>query len=209
MMNKHSRFLLLSVLVVVTALHLLYLLHRRAFLEDGIIENIQALLLLVAAVSAGIHSTRTAWKDYAWLYRGVAIATFILLLEELSYGQRIIGFATPAFMKTANMQGEFNLHNLGYGLVDRVVMGTIGIGSATVLVLRFLERPFILEPRVVPRVGSAVYVMLMVLAVYYYASGVLIFAVRVFPAHALYMELHEVLLYWVLVVLLNTPPSEL
>ncbi len=35
-----------------------------------------------------------------------------IALEEVSYGQRIFGFGTPAFLNALNTQGEFNLHNL-------------------------------------------------------------------------------------------------
>lgn len=32
--------------------------------------------------------------------------------EEINWGQRIIGFETPAFLANPNIQGEFNLHNI-------------------------------------------------------------------------------------------------
>ena len=32
--------------------------------------------------------------------------------EEISWGQRILGFATPESMADVNRQGEFNIHNL-------------------------------------------------------------------------------------------------
>ena len=41
-----------------------------------------------------------------------------VIMEEISWGQRIIGFSTPEFFKLHNLQGEANLHNLITGPVD-------------------------------------------------------------------------------------------
>lgn len=48
---------------------------------------------------------------------GLAIAAgfaglfFVMAMEEVSWMQRVFGFATPGTMAEANWQGEFNLHN--------------------------------------------------------------------------------------------------
>ena len=39
---------------------------------------------------------------------------FVLVGEEISWGQRIFGFATPEGMEEKNIQGEFNLHNMDF-----------------------------------------------------------------------------------------------
>lgn len=42
----------------------------------------------------------------------LAIGVFFVALEEISWGQRIVGFGTPTLMTDYNLQGETNVHNL-------------------------------------------------------------------------------------------------
>jgi len=42
----------------------------------------------------------------------LALGTFLVAMEEISWGQRILGIASPAFFAESNLQGEINLHNL-------------------------------------------------------------------------------------------------
>ena len=46
---------------------------------------------------------------FLWL---LALALLVMFGEEISWGQRIFAFATPDWMRQANIQREFNLHNL-------------------------------------------------------------------------------------------------
>ncbi len=45
-------------------------------------------------------------------YLLLAIVFFVGGGEEISWGQRLIGFVTPAEVKNSNVQQEFNIHNL-------------------------------------------------------------------------------------------------
>jgi hypothetical protein len=45
-------------------------------------------------------------------YALVTAGLFVLGGEEISWGQRIVGFHTPASLSEFNRQGEFNFHNL-------------------------------------------------------------------------------------------------
>jgi tetratricopeptide (TPR) repeat protein len=38
-------------------------------------------------------------------------------MEEISWGQRVFGWSTPAFLKERNLQGEINIHNIFVGPV--------------------------------------------------------------------------------------------
>ena len=40
--------------------------------------------------------------------------------EEISWGQRIFGFATPEFLLPLNQQQEFNVHNISYATFDGI-----------------------------------------------------------------------------------------
>lgn len=53
---------------------------------------------------------------------GLALLFFVCAGEEISWGQRLIGFGTPDFMDDANEQGEFNLHNLGFTSLRPIVI---------------------------------------------------------------------------------------
>ena len=46
------------------------------------------------------------------VYLGLAALFFFGAGEEISWGQRILGFQTPAAVSQVNQQDEFNLHNL-------------------------------------------------------------------------------------------------
>lgn len=48
----------------------------------------------------------------------LAIACLYVVMEEISWGQRIIGFETPDILQRHNLQKEANLHNLLTGPVD-------------------------------------------------------------------------------------------
>jgi len=42
----------------------------------------------------------------------LGLGTFFVAMEEISWGQRILGFHSPAFFTQRNLQGETTLHNL-------------------------------------------------------------------------------------------------
>ena len=74
-------------------------------------ENLTAALFLLAGVLLFLTAAaeRSSWR------RGVYILGGIVLVfaagEEISWGQRIFGFATPDFLIGVNRQHEFNVHN--------------------------------------------------------------------------------------------------
>ena len=84
--------------------------------EDGVFESMTAILLFLAAILF-FRSTRMAGR------KGQAIPIRLLLgslglfclffcMEEISWGQRILGWETPEWAKNINSQQETNLHNL-------------------------------------------------------------------------------------------------
>lgn len=83
--------------------------------EDGHVEDMQALLYL----SAGLLGVLTAWMAYQvkrWRLVGLmvifAVGCGFVAGEEVSWGQRFLGYETPAAIAERNMQEEFTLHNL-------------------------------------------------------------------------------------------------
>jgi hypothetical protein len=60
--------------------------------------------------------------------------------EEISWGQRILGFGTPEIMRDTNQQGEFNIHNLG--IIHAYKDGLLTIAIFVWGVLLPLAKPF-------------------------------------------------------------------
>jgi len=78
--------------------------------EDGLIENSSALNWLLAAVVMFILFGRQ--RNIWFLLLGLLF--FVCFGEEISWGQRLLGFSGPEFIRANNFQGEFNLHNLNF-----------------------------------------------------------------------------------------------
>ncbi|MHC6594069.1 hypothetical protein [Arthrobacter sp. C152] len=55
---------------------------------------------------------RRGQKGMAVLYAVIAVGVVFLAGEEISWGQRIFGWQTPAGMESINRQDETNLHNI-------------------------------------------------------------------------------------------------
>lgn len=53
-----------------------------------------------------------------WFFVLLAAVSFYVFMEEISWGQRIIGFDTPKFFHANSYQDEANIHNLLTGPVD-------------------------------------------------------------------------------------------
>jgi hypothetical protein len=84
--------------------------------EDGPIEYVGAIFYFLAAltmVAAFVHARSKSGKSanrsvYLLL---LAVFFFVCFGEEISWGQRVIGWSTPESLKALNAQGETNLHN--------------------------------------------------------------------------------------------------
>lgn len=103
--------------------------------EGGLSEYGTALLYLLMPVFA--YPMAKAFKRrnqrlMAWLYYLIVAAAFFVGMEELSWGQKLIGFEEPEFISRHNVQSEFTLHNLSFyqnHLSDYVFMIVGLIGS--------------------------------------------------------------------------------
>ncbi len=121
--------------------------------EDHLVEWVQFLVLVgTASYAVRLHvSLRRAaglglgsWgKPALWLSALAACGFFLLAGEEISWGQRVFGLATPAELERMNGQGELNVHNLR-GLRP-YLNGLMIVGSTGLLLLS------VVRPRWVPR----------------------------------------------------------
>jgi hypothetical protein len=87
--------------------------------EDMIYETLSPIYLGVTAVMFGIAFYRSRdrfrLKPYGLLklcFLGFTAVFFLATMEEISWGQRIFNFGTPAAVDKVNVQHEFTFHNL-------------------------------------------------------------------------------------------------
>jgi hypothetical protein len=88
---------------------------RKAWLvrEDGPVEVAQVLVLLGAAGIVLGRAGRLAGASFERLAFGLfGFGLLAVAGEEISWGQRLLGWETPTAWKQLNYQGETNLHNV-------------------------------------------------------------------------------------------------
>lgn len=115
--------LLISLAIVLNQSFTIALLDKSAFefifaVEDGPIEYGTALLLAFAAIP--LFAFANGFRKHSNLPKMTLMIVYgvIFLLaagEEISWGQRIIGWETTEFFTANNFQNETNLHNLVAG----------------------------------------------------------------------------------------------
>lgn len=95
--------------------------------EDGYAEYLTAFFLLGLAVISLNKGLRLSANKVRYSYFFIAFLFFFGFGEEISWGQRLIGYGTPEPLEEVNAQDEFNLHNLKInGLnINRIIFGTI------------------------------------------------------------------------------------
>lgn len=102
--------------------------------EDGVMEWLSVVLLIIGCgffVAIAGRELRGRARPRRWLHLiaalGFALLFFLMFMEEISWGQRIIGFATPEQIAAQNWQGEFNLHNFQTDLSELAFYFATGI----------------------------------------------------------------------------------
>ncbi|NNU80389.1 hypothetical protein HMH01_08030 [Halovulum dunhuangense] len=96
-------------------------------LEDGPVEYATALLFVIAAGLAFAASRRGPGGRYALMHLALALGFLVCAGEEISWGQRLLDYSTPATLDALNAQGEFNLHNsFGYS-ADHIFMAGVAL----------------------------------------------------------------------------------
>lgn len=104
----------LTCLYVYAMLHAAF--YLTYFFEDGPIEDLTAVLyfgsvVVYGAALLGYMRLPDRLLPIAAIFLLCALAALLIGLEEISYGQRIFGWATPAAF-AGNLQHESNVHNL-------------------------------------------------------------------------------------------------
>lgn len=133
--------------------------------EDSIIEWAQFACLLGIVLGSGTVTVIAARRRVPWvalLFGAITLAALFVTGEEISWGQRIFGWATPEILSESNRQNESNIHNIipiqrAFGIAE-LLAGAYGLLVPLVLVAA--PRRWRLPPRaylVVPSLalGSA------------------------------------------------------
>jgi hypothetical protein len=102
--------------------------------EDSVLEWSQV-AGFVLGTAFGVLVARRRWRagerGLACLFFVFAVGCFFLAGEEISWGQRIIGFGTPESLRGANLQEEANLHDVSVArLAFKFVAIAIGLCGA-------------------------------------------------------------------------------
>lgn len=81
---------------------------QRITQEDNLFEWITVLFFLGSSILSLVLFIKTR----NWFFIIFCLAFFFAAGEEISWGQRLIGFETPEKLREKNIQNEFTLHNL-------------------------------------------------------------------------------------------------
>ena len=105
-------------------------LYYRSSQEDELLEWVTFWAFLLASVYylLGARRDRRRRGGLPWFHIGLAAFCLLVALEEISWGQRLIGYRAPELFLTRNFQQEFNLHNVADYSLRRVLMLLILLG---------------------------------------------------------------------------------
>ena len=134
-------------------LTLVLIVHRAAYYwfldEDHVAEWTQFGFVLagsgLATMATLLHVKRREYK-MAILLGLVALALFAISGEEISWGQRVFNFGTPADLAGVNAQGEFNVHDITSGglpiedIFKFLEMAVAAVGFILSVLVRFQPR---------------------------------------------------------------------
>ena len=105
--------------------------YRRSLEEGGIVEWATFLLLLISAYILFSCARNMRSNLVRVIYYILSGFSFVIGMEEMSWGQMIFNWKTPSQLALINDQGETNLHNIGlisdhsdlvYGLILALII---------------------------------------------------------------------------------------
>jgi hypothetical protein len=107
---KKNKFVVLSIFLVIILSYSVYFFSEKTVIyltsEDNLYEGGTAFFLLISSVIFFISSKKNIFMIL------LSLLFFFGAGEEISWGQRILGFQVPEKIKDENIQSEFNIHNL-------------------------------------------------------------------------------------------------
>ena len=138
--------------------------------EDGLLETLSAVFLLVAAGLAAtvcIGLRGTPMRAIRYMHGFLALLFFAMAGEEISWGQRYLGFETPENLQNLNVQNEINLHNMFGYVFDHLFILLFFLWGCVAPLLhatsRFFRQVFNLIGLPIPGAGLAICMLLITL----------------------------------------------
>lgn len=111
--------------------------------EDGTLEwmTFWAFMLAALVLMMIARAQHRAQEGTPWLTVGLALFCFVVAMEEISWGQRVLGYRPPEYFLKENFQQELNFHNVMSTKLRKLALkGTI-LGYGVVLPLLALIDP--------------------------------------------------------------------
>ena len=136
------RLYILSIILIITFSYSIYIFCSNEVIsklcdEDSFFECLTAIFFLLASLLCFATFKRN--KNIFVL--GLALMFFMGMGEEISWGQRLIGFNTPPELRAVNVQHETNIHNLEI-FNDKYLNGIKKTGWQRLLEINILFRVF-------------------------------------------------------------------
>jgi hypothetical protein len=88
--------------------------------EDNLVEWLTFAFLMISGILSAVLAFRAQRSSgrYFWFYAAFAVVCLLFALEEISWGQRIIGVNSPRFFLEYSDQQEINIHNVLQEILD-------------------------------------------------------------------------------------------
>jgi hypothetical protein len=102
--------------------------------EDGGLEWMTFWGFALAAALFLLYA-RAEYREgtFPWFRLGLAAFCLLVALEEISWGQRVLGYRPPSYFLEQNYQQEFNFHNLVDTTLRKLALKAILIGYGVAL----------------------------------------------------------------------------
>jgi len=89
-------------------------------------------------LAAGIYVVRgshllKADRQLPWFLFGLSLFCFFVAMEEISWGQRLLGYKAPDYFLEQNYQQEFNFHNVVDTAARKLILQIILLGYGVIM----------------------------------------------------------------------------
>ncbi|MGH7885888.1 MAG: hypothetical protein ACRENO_09365 [Thermodesulfobacteriota bacterium] len=111
--------------------------YYRALQEDELLEWASFWAFFIAAIAFTFYAIRQYRKGIKlpWFSAALALFCFVVAMEEISWGQRLLGYRPPVYFLENNFQQELNIHNVFATDLRKLALKVIIVGYGIILPL--------------------------------------------------------------------------